>query len=81
MTKRSSLHPFTRALYERTDDGNVRVTDGPRQGLFGPDGRWISGALREADPQLCVWVSADATASGASDSHITTVKARTHPLA
>ena len=78
MTKRSSLHPFTRALYERTDDGNVRVTDGPRQGLFGPDGRWISGALREADPQLCVWVSADATASSVGYNRATHTPGRSH---
>jgi hypothetical protein len=80
MSARSSLHPFTRALYERTPDGNVLVTDGAQQGLFRPDGRWISGALREADPQLCVWVAANVEPTPASDSHITTVKKK-HPLA
>jgi hypothetical protein len=83
MTKRSSLHPFTRALYERTAAGHVQVTEGARRGLFTHEGRWISGELREADPQLCGWVAADegAAASAASDSHITTVGQKVHPLA
>jgi hypothetical protein len=48
-------HPFTGALYERDDD-RVRVTRDGATGLFTSDGRWISGDLREADPQLCGWV-------------------------
>jgi hypothetical protein len=50
-------HPFTHALYER-DDGLVKVTttDGV-EGRFRGDGRWVSGELREADPQLCGWVA------------------------
>ncbi len=50
-------HPFTRALYERDDDGNIVVTDGDRHGVFTGEGRWISGELRECDPQLCGWVA------------------------
>jgi hypothetical protein len=50
------LHPFTRALYERIDAQHVRVTLGDKVGVFGPDGRWIEGELREADPQLCGWL-------------------------
>lgn len=49
-------HPFSRALYECEGDGIVRVTVGQRTGRFTSDGRWLSGALREADPQLCGWV-------------------------
>ena len=51
-------HPYTQALYEHTDDGLVRVTatDG-RTGRFRPDGAWVEGELREADPQLCGWVA------------------------
>lgn len=79
MSARSSRHPFTGALYERTAEGNVLVTDGSRQGLFRPDGRWISGALRGADPQLCVWVSANVAPTPASDSHITTIKGTPPP--
>jgi hypothetical protein len=47
------IHPFTKALYEQDGTGNVRspIT---RSGIFGTDGRWISGELRECDPQLCI---------------------------
>ncbi len=50
-------HPFTGALYEQDGHGRIRVTgtDG-RSGVFGIDGHWISGELRECDPQLCNWV-------------------------
>jgi hypothetical protein len=55
------VHPLTGALYERDGevDGEVvlLVTDGDRSGRFRPDGRWISGELRECDPQLCGWVA------------------------
>ena len=50
-------HPFTAAIYELQPDGTVLNTDGDSQGLFKRDGRWISGELREADPQMCVWIS------------------------
>lgn len=50
------LHPFTRALYERIDAQRVRVTLGAQTGVFRPDGSWIEGELREADPQLCGWL-------------------------
>ena len=52
-------HPFTRALYELQSDGTVRVVDGDKEGLFKRDGRWISGELREADPQFCGWIAGD----------------------
>jgi hypothetical protein len=50
------VHPFTKALYEQDGEGHVRVTDGDRVGVFGADGHWIAGDLRECDPQLCGWV-------------------------
>lgn len=50
-------HPFSGALYERDGEGNVMVTDGDRRGLFTAGGRWISGEVRECDPQLCGWVA------------------------
>src|SRR5262249_13654504 len=57
-------HPFTRAVYETVDDGLVRVDAGAgRVGLFHPDGRWHSGALREADPHLLGWVGGPKLAS------------------
>lgn len=49
-------HPFTRALYERDGEGNIKVTDGDRTGVFTVKGEWISGELKECDPQLCGWV-------------------------
>jgi hypothetical protein len=49
-------HPFSGALYERDGEDMVKVTLGLKIGRFASDGRWISGELREADPQLCGWV-------------------------
>ena len=51
------VHPFTRALYEQDGSGNVVVTRGDSSGRFRPDGSWIEGELREADPQMCNWVA------------------------
>lgn len=53
----SIRHPFGGAIYRLLDDGNVQVSGDGGEGLFGADGRWISGALREADPQMCVWIA------------------------
>ncbi len=50
-------HPFTKALYERHGGGDIKVTDGDREGIFTHHGQWISGELRECDPQLCNWVA------------------------
>lgn len=50
------VHPFTGALHEQNGDGHIRVTLGEQSGIFGTDGHWISGELRECDPQLCGWV-------------------------
>jgi hypothetical protein len=50
------VHPFSKALYVKTAEGNIRVTDGDKEGLFRVDGSWIEGELRECDPQLCGWV-------------------------
>jgi phenylpropionate dioxygenase-like ring-hydroxylating dioxygenase large terminal subunit len=59
-------HPFTRALYETVGDGLVRVDAGAAGvGLFHADGRWHSGALREADPHLLGWVGGPQLVAGA----------------
>ena len=50
-------HPFTGALYERHGDGDIKVSDGDRTGVFTSLGEWLSGDLRECDPQLCGWVA------------------------
>lgn len=72
MSRRNSRHPFTDALYELQEDGNILITDGDQSGLFTREGRWISGDLRECDPQLCVWVAnnPEATEPPKSDSHL-----------
>lgn len=50
-------HPFTGALYERHGDGNIKVSNGEQSGVFTSFGEWLSGDLRECDPQLCGWVA------------------------
>ena len=50
------VHPFSGALHEQDGEGNIRVTLGDKTGIFGTDGHWISGELRQCDPQLCGWV-------------------------
>lgn len=52
-------HPFSGALYTCTPEGKIRVEDGDKWGLFQPDGQWIEGELREADPQFCGWMAGD----------------------
>jgi hypothetical protein len=55
--KNGQRHAFSRALYQLDDNGNIVVTDGNLQGVFDGSGRWLSGELRQADPQLCVWIA------------------------
>ena len=53
----SMTHPFdTDTLYEVTDDGHIRLSNGNRVGIFTNEGVWVSGDIKHADPQLCVWV-------------------------
>ncbi len=52
-------HPLNpKAFYVSNGDGTVRVIMGTRWGRFEPNGRYLEGTLFEADPELCVWVSA-----------------------
>lgn len=53
---RGLIHPFSRALYELDGSGNIRVTLDGKSGIFATDGRYLSGDLRECDPQMCGWV-------------------------
>lgn len=53
----SIRHPFSGAVYSLRPDGDVQVSGEQGEGVFQSDGRWVSGALREADPQMCVWIS------------------------
>ena len=67
---RKIQHALSGAVYEWAHDdiGPVLVTD--RQGAsgrFDRDGRWVSGALIAADPELCRWItSGGRTAGGAA---------------
>lgn len=49
-------HPLSGAIYALQDDGLVRVEEHGETGLFHADGRWKSGAIRNADPQMIGWV-------------------------
>ena len=49
-------HPLTGLLYEQDGQGNIKVSDGAKWGLFRTDGKWITGEIFECDPQLCGWV-------------------------
>ena len=56
----SLTHPFDpESLYELMDDGNIRLSRAGKTGLFSPAGviRFDGVDIREADPQICVWVS------------------------
>jgi len=60
----SLTHPFDPdTLYELTADGNIRVSNGKTFGIFTTQGQHLSGDLRQADPQLCVWVGNNPDAS------------------
>ncbi len=53
----SLYHPFaTDMLYQVDADGNIRVSNGNSVGIFTAEGIHISGDIKHADPQLCVWV-------------------------
>ncbi|MEM7099656.1 MAG: hypothetical protein AAF541_15425 [Pseudomonadota bacterium] len=53
----SIAHPFDpESIYRKDDQGNIRITRGNLEGIFTQQGVHISGEIREADPQLCVWV-------------------------
>ena len=53
----SMYHPFeTDTLYQVDEDGNIRLTNGNSVGVFTNEGIHISGDIKHADPQLCVWV-------------------------
>ena len=54
---RKIRHAITRVEYEEAPDGLVMVTavDGTT-GQFDGNGRWVSGQLRIADPEMCRWI-------------------------
>ncbi len=50
-------HPLSRAVYDVLAEGLVEVDDHGVVGVFDAEGRWVSGELRHADPQLCGWLA------------------------
>ena len=54
---RQIRHPLSGALYDLEDDGTVMVTKDGAGGRFTATGRWLSGEIRTADPQLCGWIA------------------------
>jgi len=61
----SMTHPFdTDCLYELTEDGNIRITKDGKTGYFTGEGIHIEGEIREADPQLCNWITNVPAADG-----------------
>lgn len=51
-------HPFDAEMfYELQEDGTIRVSGRGVEGIFTNEGRHVSGELKQADPQLCVWVA------------------------
>lgn len=54
---RTRRHPLSGAIYDVREDGLVSVDKNGQVGVFRPDGTWVSGELREADPHLCGWLA------------------------
>jgi len=54
----SLTHPFDpESRYELLEDGTIKLTRGDQLGIFTREGIYLSGDIREADPQICNWVS------------------------
>ena len=53
-------HPITGFIYERVEDGEVKVTDlDGHESTFTDDSEWIDGPITQADPHLCKWVGGE----------------------
>ncbi len=73
----SMTHPFDPdTLYELNEDGNVRVSNGNQVGIFTNKGVYVSGDIRQADPQVCVWVSNVPQVAQQSDNGHLTINAK-----
>ncbi len=60
-------HALTGWTYEWADDGvgPVMVTDRDGvQGRFDRDGRWVTGLLFAADPEMCRWIASGGSEAG-----------------
>ena len=67
---RKIQHALSGAVYEwAEDDLGPVLRHRPQRppGPLRPDGRWVMGELRRADPELCRWIaSGGRTAGGAA---------------
>jgi hypothetical protein len=54
---RQIRHPLSGAIYELDDEGQIVVSRDGVDGRFTAEGRWLSGAVRTADPELCRWIA------------------------
>lgn len=50
-------HPMSGATYTLRDDGLVEVENNGLEGVFEFNGKHRSGALRQADPHMLVWIA------------------------
>jgi hypothetical protein len=53
---RTIRHPLSGATYDLTERGTILVAKGDLTGEFTEHGVWLSGAIRQADPHLCLWI-------------------------
>ena len=54
---RTIKHPLSGALYDLTDTGTVLVQKDGATGEFTSEGRYITGAIKQCDPHICVWIA------------------------
>ncbi len=54
---RARRHPLSGAVYDVIADDLVEVDLHGLIGRFDANGRWLSGELRQCDPQLCGWLA------------------------
>lgn len=52
-----TMHALTKDHYEAEGPNMVLVTRGDQWGRFDRFGGWTAGEIRQADPQLCIWLT------------------------
>lgn len=62
---REIRHPLSGAVYG-LDGSLVRVEKADVVGWFDQNGRWVRGAVRSADPELCRWIISRSVQKGAA---------------
>jgi hypothetical protein len=54
---RTIRHPLSGATYDLTERGTILVEKNDVTGEFTEHGVWLSGALKQADPHVCLWIA------------------------